>query len=91
MATQAWLFIGSEQKTDIDMLYDSEAEANVVPRVIDNELANQLGEGDIVNDYYVVPARLLNDPDYLRYYSLCVQLPIYTWDSDVLFAPDPEV
>lgn len=91
MTTQAWLFMDAAQKADVDLLYDSEAEANVIPRIIDNILANQLGEGDIAMERFIVPARLLNDPDYVRYSELCSSFPIRTWDSEVLLAPEPEI
>lgn len=87
MTTQAWVFMDADQKADVDELYDTEESGNVIPVVIDNPLANQLGLGDIDNDHWVAPARLLNDADYVRYHSLCSTFPIHTWDSDVLFVP----
>ena len=57
-------------------------------REIDNPLANQLGEGTLVG-LSILPARLLNDPMYVAWYSMCSVLPIRTLDSDILFLPPP--
>jgi hypothetical protein len=91
MTVQAWLVFTSDDNTDVLALNEPESGVAVIPRLVDNPLANQLGEGDIATERYVCPARLLNDPDYTPYWTLCSGLPIRTWDSDVLFLPDPEV
>lgn len=89
MATQAWLIFTSQERTDA-MLLNANSVGHINPRVIDNTMANNLGEGTLVGKY-VCPARLLNDPDYTEFYEFCGELPIRTMDSDTLFLPDPEV
>lgn len=88
MTVQAFLLLTSLQNDDVLAINDPESEVLLVPRLIDNSLANNLGAGTIAGTHYVVAARLLNDPDYTAYYALCSTFPIYTWDSDVLFLPD---
>jgi len=90
MTVQAWLLFDQTQRDD-GMELNEGSVGQIDPRKIDNPLANQLGDGDIDNDHYVCPARLLNDPDYTAFYDFCSVLPIRTWDSEVLFLPDPEV
>lgn len=87
MASQAWLIFNDEQKAEAEALNDSDA--RVEPRTIDNPMANQLGEGELLGKH-VAPARLLNDPPYQRWNEFCSQLPIRTIDSDVLFMPAVE-
>lgn len=94
MATQAFLLMDQTQADAVNALWDDNADddnvGNVQPVLITNALANQLGQGDIDNDHYVAPARILNDPMNVRYRDLCSTFPIFTWDSDVLFTPDPD-
>lgn len=87
MATQAWLIFTSEQNDDVLVINATSPNAQVVPRVIDNPLANNLGEGTLLGKY-VAPARLLNDPEYTAFVAVCSPLPIRAMDSDVLFLPD---
>lgn len=72
----------------------------VDPRIVDNPLANNLGlgqlcefdpQGKLIWGYGYLPARLLNNPSYGTFYDLLKDQPIYTLDSDILFAPQPEV
>lgn len=86
MTTQAFLIFDDAQRQAAEALND--AEILVLPREINNSLANQLGEGTLVGKF-VVGARLLNDPDYARWSEMCSTLPIRTMDSDVLFLPTP--
>lgn len=86
MSVQAWLLMTSEEKDDVIALNNPNSDHSVIPRIIDNPLANNLGEGILVGKY-VAPARLLNDPDYSDFYELCSTFPIRTMDSDVLFIP----
>lgn len=62
----------------------------VDPRIVDNPLANNLGAGNVIGFGYL-PARLLNNPSYTTFYELLKDQPIYVFDSDVLFLPEPEV
>lgn len=59
-------------------------------RQITNPLANNLGYGTLVG-MWVGPARLLNDPDYVRWVPTLGLLPIYVMDSETLFVPDPDL
>jgi hypothetical protein len=87
MAVQAWLIFTEAERDDV-ILIDG-GDAHVIPREIDNPLADNLGEGVLVGKF-VAPARLLNDPDYEDFYAFCSVLPIRTMDSDVLFLPQEE-
>lgn len=88
MATQAWLLFDATQKAGVEALNASNP-VHVIPRAINNTMADQLSDapGTLTGSHFVAPARLLNDPDYVGFVSLCETLPIYTWDSDVLFLP----
>lgn len=86
MTTQAWLLFSPVQSTEVQQL--NTPEAAVIPRQIDNVMANNLGEGTLVGQS-VAPARLLNDPAYSSFYVYCESLPIRVFDSDVLFVPEP--
>lgn len=61
----------------------------VDPRLIDNPLANNLGYGVLVGKY-MLPARIINDPNMTQWYDMLGSLPIYTFDMDVLFVPNPD-
>jgi len=62
----------------------------VDPRIVNNPLANNLGAGTVVGFGYL-PARLLNNPSYETFFDLLNDQPIYVFDSEVLFLPEPEV
>lgn len=92
MSVEACLLFDETQNKGVRALNPQDnGDAYVIPRKIDNPMADQLGLGAISGDHYVAPARLLNDPDYTGFVEFCSQLPIYTWDSDVLFLPDPGI
>lgn len=61
----------------------------VEPRLIDNPLSNNLGMGTLLGKY-MLPARILNDPNMSAWYPLLGSLPISTIDTDILFLPDPD-
>lgn len=91
MTTQAWCLLTDEQNTEIlglngTLNVDPEHPVGVVARQVDNPLANNLGQGTLVGAW-LAPARILNDPYYVNYLPYMDSLPIYTWDSDVLFIP----
>jgi len=88
MTVQAWLIFTPADNATVLAMNDPESGAIVIPREIDNPLANNLGEGVLVGNF-VCGARLLNDPDYVPFYEFCATLPIRTMDSDVLFIPPP--
>lgn len=88
--TQAWLIFTPAQHDTVLSMNVPSSGVIVIPRVINNLLANNIGEGVLIGNS-VCPARLLNDPEYTAYYEFCSTLPIRTIDSDVLFLPDPEV
>lgn len=85
MTVQAWIIMSQAERDAAVALNDTTAK--VLPRAIDNPLANNLGEGVLVSKY-VAPARLLNDPLYVRWVDTLGTLPIRTMDSDALFVPD---
>ena len=87
MITQAFLIFDDTQRQAAEALND---DIKVLPRAIDNPLADQLGEGALVGKF-VAPARLLNDPDYARWVDMCSTLPIRTFDSDTLFVPGEDI
>lgn len=84
MTTQAWIVLDSTQATDALTLNDDNFAVDPIP--VDNTLANNLGYGTLVGQY-VLPARLLNDPDYSRWVSSLGSLPIHVMDSETLFLP----
>lgn len=90
MTTQAWLILTPAACDAVLALNEPESGVAVIPREIDNPLANNLGEGTLVGKF-VAPARVLNDAEYSAYYALCSTMPIRTMDSDVLFVPPPEL
>lgn len=51
---------------------------------INNLLANNLGYGTLLGKW-VAPARLLNDPEYVRWVDTLGTLPIHVMDSETLF------
>lgn len=87
MTTIAWLLMDDNEKDDAVALNGEGVGVN--PRLIDNPLADNQEFGDIVG-LWVMPARLLVDPDYERWYDLCSEFPIRTMDSDILFLPPVE-
>jgi len=86
MTVQAWIIMTSAEKNSATLLDDEDA--MVGARRIDNSLANNLGQGTLVGKW-AAPARLLNDPDYVRWVSTLGSLPISVMDSDTLFVPPP--
>lgn len=88
MTTQAFLLFTDSDVAAVNEVNALDTGVAVIPRQIDNPLANNLGEGVVVGVYSVAPARLLNDPEYTAYLEVCGSLPIRVWDSDVLFLPD---
>lgn len=87
MPTLAWIILTPTEAADSVLLNDPDYA--VAPREIDNPLADNLGEGVLVGKF-VLPARLLNDPYYVRWVPSLGSLPIRTIDSDVLFIPPIE-
>jgi hypothetical protein len=88
MTVQAWIIMTPQQQSDATLLDDENQ--MIGGREIDNSLANNLGEGTLVGKF-VVGARILNDPDYVRWVSSLGSLPIRAMDSDVLFVPSQDV
>lgn len=84
MTVQAWIVMTGAQKDAAVALNDEEIQ--VQPPEITNPLANNLGYGTLVGQF-VVPARLLNDPDYSRWVPTLGTYPIHVMDSDTLFVP----
>ncbi len=87
MATFAWIIMTSAEKDMAETL--NGGGVAVIPREIANPLADNLGEGDLLGKF-VAPARLLNDPDYVRWVDTLGVLPIRIMDSEVLFLPEVE-
>lgn len=90
MTVQAWLVFTPAQAAEA--VTASEAtDFKVRPRLIDNPLANQIGDPIVAVGSSVAPARILNDPDYAPVWATSLSgYPIRTLDSDVLFIPAPE-
>lgn len=88
MTVQAMIVMTTAERNDAEALNDVNAELGA--RQIDNPLSNNLGYGTLV-DNWVSPARLLNDPSYVRWVDTLGLLPIYVLDSDTLFLPVEEV
>ena len=85
--TQAWLIMTSAQNLDVLAInLTTTHPSRIIPREINNPLANNLGEGTLLGKF-VAPARLLNDPLSVDFYTLCGTMPIRTIDSDILFLP----
>lgn len=84
MTVQAWLIFNDTQRAAAEALNDSSA--LVIPRLIDNPLADNLGEGVLLGKF-VAPGRILNDPYYVRWVPSLSLLPIRAMDSDILFLP----
>lgn len=86
MTVQAFLILNAAQKAATEALNPTSV-GKVWCRPINNPLSDNLGEGVLLG-LFVLPARLLNDPDYTAFYATCGALPIRTLDSEVLFLPD---
>jgi hypothetical protein len=86
MTVLAMIRMTTAQKDSAMLLNDSNQAIN--PRQIDNPLANALGEGVIVGDW-LITARTLIDPEYVRWVPEVEGYPIRVIDSDVMFLPPP--
>lgn len=86
MTTIAYIVMTPEQKDQAVMLDDANAELG--PRIVDNELANNLGYGQLFG-MWLAPARLLVDPTYLRWVPTLGAYPIHVFDTDTVFLPQP--
>lgn len=84
MTVQAWILMTTAEKDEAVVL-DGDGYA-LGPREITNVLANNLGYGTLVGKW-VSPARLLNDPGYVRWVPTLGLLPIHVMDSETLFPP----
>jgi len=83
MTVQAWIVMTTTDKNTATLLDDENAALGA--REVVNPLANNLGYGTLVGNW-IAPARLLNDPDYVRWVTTLGILPIYVMDSETLFA-----
>lgn len=86
MPVQAFIVMDATERAAAMLL--NYADAGVNPRKIDNPLSNLLGFGTLLN-MYVVPARLLNDEPYERWYEMFSDNAIHILDTDMLFLPPP--
>lgn len=86
MTVQAYIIVTTPQKNAAILLDNTEQMLG--PRQVDNPLANALGEGTLVGKW-VSPARLLNDPEYVRWVPEMEGYPIRVFDSETLFLPKP--
>lgn len=82
MTVQAYIVMTTAQKNAATLLDDGDARLGA--REIENSLANNLGYGTLVANW-VAPARLLNDPAYVRWVATLGSLPIHVMDSETLF------
>lgn len=81
---QAWIVMTTAQKNAATLLDDDDARLGA--RAVDNPLSDNLGFGTLLGKW-VAPARLLNDPDYVRWVPTLGALPIHVMDSDTIFIP----
>lgn len=86
MPVLAFIVMTQQQRDDATLL-DNE-DSMLGARQMDNPLANNLGLGTLVGQW-VAPARLLNDPEYVRWVPTLGVLPISVMDSDTIFLPPP--
>ncbi|XAI95111.1 hypothetical protein [Microcystis phage Mwe-JY13] len=87
MTVQAWLIFPGDKA--IEVLSLNTESVSIIPRAINNPLANLLGYGLLqANGSKVAPARILNDPDYSGFWSFCSVLQIAVMDSETLFLPE---
>lgn len=84
MTVQAFIIMTQSHRDNATALDDEEVMLGA--RQIDNPLANNLGQGTLVGKW-VAPARLLNNPDYVRWMPSLGGLPIAVMDSETLFLP----
>jgi hypothetical protein len=84
MTTLAWIILTPAQAAAaVELNTES---TRVEPREIDNPAADGLGVGTLVGQF-VLPARLLADPDYAAWRSSLGSLPNRTLASTALFRP----
>lgn len=88
MTVQAWILMTASEKDAATLLDDHNAMLGA--REVTNLLANNLGYGVLVGKW-VAPARLLNDPDYIRWVPTLGLLPIHVLDSETIFPPPEPV
>lgn len=84
MAVLAYIVMTTSEKDDATLLDDQEAMLGA--KEIDNPLADNLGLGVLVGKW-VAPARLLNDPEYVRWVPMLGLLPIHVFDTETIFIP----
>lgn len=96
MATQSFIVLTSAERTAAVALNNENG--GVDPRAVDNELAGHgintnpaasvaVGAGVDLTGKYVVPTRVLNDPENDRFDAVLGPLPRCILDVDVIFAP----
>lgn len=88
MAVQALFLLTEAEKVAVEALNNQTYDVHA--RQIDNPLANNLGMGTLVGTW-VLPARILNDSGYVRFWEVLGPLPIAVLDSETLFVPDPPI
>lgn len=88
MTVQAYIVLDAGQDTAAQAL--NTPDYQVQGQAIVNTLANNLGYGTLVG-LYVIPARVLNDPNYGAWVPTLGSLPIHVLDSDTLFNPPPAI
>lgn len=84
MSIQTFIILTAAQRDAAKTL--NRADYAVEPVLIDNAAANALGLGTLVG-LYVLPARLLTDPNYTVWASLLSGLPASVMDGASLFNP----
>lgn len=86
MTVLAFIIMTPSQKDEATLLDDNEAMLGALEIV--NPLANNLGHGTLVGKW-IAPARLLNNPLYVRWVPTLGLLPILVLDSETIFPPPP--
>jgi hypothetical protein len=92
MTVQVYIIMTQAQRDAGEALND--VNAALGSQEIENPLADNLGLKtslgvSTVIGMWVAPARLLNDPTYVRWVSTLGTYPIFVIDSDTILAPDP--
>lgn len=86
MAVQAYVLLTADQLAAAVLLNDDNQA--VAGRLITNTLANNLSYGTLVG-LYTIPASVVANPDYERWFSTLGTYPIHVLDDATLYAPDP--
>ncbi len=83
----SWIIMTWPEKVAATLFDDEDVRLGA--REVTNPLADSLGHGVLLGKW-VAPARLLSDPEYVRWVPSLAALPAYEMDSEALFLPPVE-